>query len=120
MPMEPGPRRRLAIEHSRSPEYRSVRMTQCLYSFWRLTLCHHFGSERASAEPVKGDKSRARFGESWLPDACTASVCRCVWAVIELMQKWQAARGLLATKTLPLSQLRTALLLSALAGTTAL
>jgi len=40
--------------------------------------------------------------------------------VIELTQKWQAARSLLTTERRPLPHLRTALLLAALAGTTAL
>ncbi|TLY73073.1 MAG: hybrid sensor histidine kinase/response regulator, partial [Gammaproteobacteria bacterium] len=38
----------------------------------------------------------------------------------ELTQKWQAARTLLTTERLPLTHLRTALLLAALAGTTVL
>ncbi|MDB6108061.1 MAG: cytochrome biosis protein CcmE, partial [Gammaproteobacteria bacterium] len=40
--------------------------------------------------------------------------------MIVVTQRWQAARSLLATKPLPFSQLRTVLLLAALAGTTVL
>lgn len=41
-------------------------------------------------------------------------------AILTSMQKWQAARNPLATRTLTVSQLRTVLLLAALAGTTGL